>query len=1010
MNVCILGVGRSGTTAIYSLLQEILIDQIGRDNIYFIYEPFLWDIHVFNGRYDEVIKHFQDMNSISIEGIYNHQRLPMFVKNPAKFKRNNYLDKIFNKTSENTLIKFIRANGRFRLLSEICPRGKFIFIIRNPLDVINSAVIRFSLLGSEFHKDDWNRFAREVNTLYGRGTIDGEKINSQLEKEVLYWYYMNKYALESFEQTNSKPLIICYEDYVSRREFWVDKICNFINLKRKDIYYDYAKKIAGSQTIKNNISKFEIDMLTGYLDKYTALLAAAGITHPIDLDKITSKYKIINTETNRKQIIIGKTPNIMNAHMQKLEGVLIKKDDELGGFKKKIIELDGTLKTREKNIADVRKRISELEGKLGKREDEIFGSRKRLSELEGTLLTKEKDIADARKRISELEEKLGKREDEFFGSMKRLSELEGTLLVREKDIADARKRISELEGKSGKRKDDIIVSRKRLSELEGELTAKNGEIVGLKKKKIELEEELVNREDIIKDITNEISINKKLLIKDDSSLNGLIHKLIKVEASKQNLENQVKGKDQLIRQKDDIIVKKSLENETLEKRLRKIYHSLWWKLGKFLKKVLNFCFGWMSHLKKDSQDGMRTGFPSLQSIKNIKFGISELKFYENSVFRIKGWCFAEKRIDTVKFFIKSKCIGKTPVNIRRSDILNKYKECSDEFCGFMFEKVLKLGKKSKLVLNFFSKGILVGIETRWLELEKILQKGKKVQEHHPADSSRKSKLRSFIRKIDFRSDGIKKLKGFPNERNNNRLYALKDIHKGKRAFLIGNGPSLRIEDLEKLENEITFASNKIFLGFDQTVWRPTYYTVADHVVAQNNKKTIKPLKLEKIFAHSVWNYFKQQKDVIFTNSPTKEGEESWDLIKGVRAGYSVINFDLKLAFWMGIREVYVIGVDFHFEDKSIRTGRFEKGNEVVISVGEQNHFHPDYRKAGETWTIPRLDKQKKEFLKARQMYEAAGGKIYNASRRTKLDAWERVDFDQVVSSGVRSTRNMVSNL
>ena len=103
-------------------------------------------------------------------------------------------------------------------------------------------------------------------------------------------------------------------------------------------------------------------------------------------------------------------------------------------------------------------------------------------------------------------------------------------------------------------------------------------------------------------------------------------------------------------------------------------------------------------------------------------------------------------------------------------------------------------------------------------------------------------------------------------------------------------------------------------------------------------------------------------------------------------------------------------VDFHFEDKSIHTGRFEKGNEVIISVGEQNHFHPDYRKAGDTWTIPRLDKQREEFLKARQMYEAAGGKIYNASRQTKLDAWERVDFDQVISRGGRSTRNMVSNI
>jgi hypothetical protein len=348
MKVCILGVGRSGTTALYSLLQEILIDQMGRNNIDFVYEPFLWDMQAFNGRYNDVITHFTSMNSISIEGMYHHQELPMFIKNPTDFEENPYLDKIFHKTSENTLIKFIRANGRFRLLSEICPAGKFIFIIRNPLDVINSVVIRFSLLGSEFHKDDWKRFAGEVNSLYGKGAIDEEKINPQVEKEVVYWYYMNKFALESFEQTGNKPLIICYEDYVSRREFWVDKICDFIDLQRKDIYYEHSQKVAGSQTLKNNLSRLEIDMLARWMDKYKALLTAAGINHPIDLDKITSKYKTTNTENNRKEIIMGRSPNHMNDRLRELERVIGQKNEEIRLLKQRLQEIGGDFNEQRK--------------------------------------------------------------------------------------------------------------------------------------------------------------------------------------------------------------------------------------------------------------------------------------------------------------------------------------------------------------------------------------------------------------------------------------------------------------------------------------------------------------------------------------------------------------------------------------------------------------------------------------------------------------------------------------
>ena len=41
-------------------------------------------------------------------------------------------------------------------------------------------------------------------------------------------------------------------------------------------------------------------------------------------------------------------------------------------------------------------------------------------------------------------------------------------------------------------------------------------------------------------------------------------------------------------------------------------------------------------------------------------------------------------------------------------------------------------------------------------------------------------------------------------------------YEGKRCFIIGNGPSLKLEDLNRLKNEITIASNKIYLIFNKT--------------------------------------------------------------------------------------------------------------------------------------------------------------------------------------------------
>ena len=58
---------------------------------------------------------------------------------------------------------------------------------------------------------------------------------------------------------------------------------------------------------------------------------------------------------------------------------------------------------------------------------------------------------------------------------------------------------------------------------------------------------------------------------------------------------------------------------------------------------------------------------------------------------------------------------------------------------------------------------------------------------------------------------------------------LKDKYKGKRCFVIGNGPSLRAEDLELIKNEITFAANRINVIFSETSWRPTYYFCVDYL-------------------------------------------------------------------------------------------------------------------------------------------------------------------------------------
>ena len=241
----------------------------------------------------------------------------------------------------------------------------------------------------------------------------------------------------------------------------------------------------------------------------------------------------------------------------------------------------------------------------------------------------------------------------------------------------------------------------------------------------------------------------------------------------------------------------------------------------------------------------------------------------------------------------------------------------------------------------------------------------------------------------------------PFTRNSRRLLALKDRHQGERCFIIGTGPSLLVEDLDRLVNEITFASNKIFLAFDQTRWRPTYYSVFDILVAQQNKKQIKELELNKIMSLPMLPSLDQSEVIwVYTRATEEQVDKptahfSTNLLRGLYGGRTVIIAQLQLAYYMGIREVYLLGVDFHF-NISKPTGEESMHGLVLESQGEKNHFHPEYRKAGEKWTIPRLDHQYKAFGRAKTAFEKQGGTIYNASRQTALDLFPRIDFEAIV--------------
>ena len=230
------------------------------------------------------------------------------------------------------------------------------------------------------------------------------------------------------------------------------------------------------------------------------------------------------------------------------------------------------------------------------------------------------------------------------------------------------------------------------------------------------------------------------------------------------------------------------------------------------------------------------------------------------------------------------------------------------------------------------------------------------------------------------------------------LKKFKDIHLGKRAFIIGNGPSLSASDLDLLKDEITFAANKIYLAYESTKWRPTYYAVEDKLVMVQNFEIIKSLtgsikffpEILNKWVHRIENayYFNMVVEEFFPQLP----KFSYNFYKCSYWGSTIIYTMIQLATFMGIRELYLIGVDFDF---FVPDKRDEKDSNILICQGERNHFHPDYRKPGEQWFVPNLHVSGKSFQKAKAVIEEGGGSIYNATHGGKLEIFQRAKFESL---------------
>ena len=236
----------------------------------------------------------------------------------------------------------------------------------------------------------------------------------------------------------------------------------------------------------------------------------------------------------------------------------------------------------------------------------------------------------------------------------------------------------------------------------------------------------------------------------------------------------------------------------------------------------------------------------------------------------------------------------------------------------------------------------------------------------------------------------------------------KNIHSGKRVFLVANGPSLNETDLDLIKDEISFGMNRISLKYRDTSWRPTYYLFSSTNVRSSKpwhkewRKSVKESIEEKDITCFISDQFKGDIDPfgIYTkvkwfnrmseNKPDIKGNIdpgcfSTNVIERIDKTGTTMNLALQLCYHMGFSEVVFVGADLGW-------------TKDAGTKNDPNHFAKEY-----TAEIGRPEKANNQMrnvhsLSLKRFLERSDFNVnfYNASSKTVLDVYPIIDFNTYV--------------
>ena len=192
----------------------------------------------------------------------------------------------------------------------------------------------------------------------------------------------------------------------------------------------------------------------------------------------------------------------------------------------------------------------------------------------------------------------------------------------------------------------------------------------------------------------------------------------------------------------------------------------------------------------------------------------------------------------------------------------------------------------------------------------------------------------------------------------------KNLHDGKRLFILASGPSLATLDLAPLERRIVMGLNRSALLYPDT----HYHCVMDQRLFDEYAGVLHKTRYLFTVEGRPWG--------IPLRLLGAEGF-SRDLQEGIYSGYTIAYFALQLAVYMGFKEIVYLGLDLKHEGSD--THFF--GQDFRSRDHEQNEF-------------PRM---RKMLAYGARLLAGTGIKVFNCSPVSTLDCFASVSYAYAVS-------------